>query len=269
MPYTISHVMAVLPFSRLLARWRLLSACVIGAMVPDFGVFLQWRPERSETHSVLALLTFCLPVGLFTYWIFQYLIKTPVLEVLPEGAYARSRPLAAPAEFRSLRRWALAAAGVLAGAVTHLIWDGFTHEGARGVRMFPALDDPLVEVGRRHWDAVRVLQDLGSLVGLVVVVVILIYALRPGYETPVLNRPIAAVERRWWVLAYVFAAIAFGIVFYLHLVWGKAQTHSIIAYAYDVAIGALRGLAAALLLVSLALDARLAALRQRSSGPGR
>jgi hypothetical protein len=267
MPYTISHVMAVLPFSRLLARWRLLSACVIGAMVPDFGLLLPWRPERAETHGVLALLTFCLPVGLFTYWIFQFLIKTPVLEVLPEGAYARSRPLAAPADFRSLHRWVLAASGILAGAITHLIWDGFTHEGARGVRMFPALDDPLVEIGRRHWDAVRVLQDLGSLVGLAVVVVVVVFALRPGHEPPVLNRPLLAMERRWWVLAYVLTAIASGIAFYVHLVWG--QTHSLLAYAYDVAIAALRGLVAALLLVSLALDARLAAVPQRSSGPGR
>jgi Domain of unknown function (DUF4184) len=269
MPYTISHVMAVLPFSRLLARWRLLSACVIGAMVPDFGLFLPWRPERAETHSVIALLTFCLPVGLFTYWIFQFLIKTPVLEVLPEGAYARSRPLAAPADFRSLRSWALAACGVLAGAITHLVWDAFTHEGARGVRMFPALDDPLVEIGRRHWDAVRVLQDLGSLVGLAVVVVLLVFALRPGHGPPILKRPLIAMERRWWVLTYVLSAIACGIAFYLHLVWGQPQTHSPLRYAYDVAIAALRGLVAALLLVSLALGARLRALRQRSSGPGR
>jgi Domain of unknown function (DUF4184) len=269
MPYTISHVMAVLPFSRPLSRWRLLSAAMIGAMIPDFGLFLPWRPERAETHSVLALLTFCLPVGLFTYWMFQFLIKTAVLEVLPEGAYARSRPLAAPADFSSLRRWSLAACGILAGAITHLIWDAFTHEGARGVRMFPALDEPLVEIGRRHWDAVRVLQDFGSLVGLIVIVVLVVYALRPGHEPPILHRPLLAMERRWWVLAYVLTAIACGIAFYLHLVWGQPLTHSAVRYAYDGAIAALRGLAAALLLVSLALDARLAALRQRSSGPGR
>ena len=39
MPYTMSHAAVVLPFSRLLARWQLLSAAVIGAMVPDFGLF--------------------------------------------------------------------------------------------------------------------------------------------------------------------------------------------------------------------------------------
>ena len=94
MPFTISHAAAVLPFSRLLARWRLLSAVVIGAMVPDFGLFFPWRLQRFETHSIWGLFSFCLPVGMVTYWVFQYFIKAPVLEVLPEGAYARWRPFA-------------------------------------------------------------------------------------------------------------------------------------------------------------------------------
>ena len=108
MPFTISHAAVVLPFSRLLARWRLLSAAVIGAMVPDFGLFFPWRMHRFETHSALALFTFCLPVGLASYWVFQYLIKTPMLEVLPEGAYARWRPFSSPAAFASIRQWMLA-----------------------------------------------------------------------------------------------------------------------------------------------------------------
>src|SRR5450755_884723 len=122
MPFTISHAAVVLPLSRILARWRLLSAVVIGAMVPDFGLFFPWRVYRFETHSAIALLTFCVPVGLASYWVFQYFIKTPVLEVLPEGAYARWRPFSSPANFASLRQWVLAAGGVLAGALTHLAW---------------------------------------------------------------------------------------------------------------------------------------------------
>src|SRR5580698_10436082 len=111
MPFTISHAAVVLPFSRLLARWRLLSAAVIGAMVPDFGLFFPWRVHRFETHSTLGLLTFCLPVGLASYWIFQGLIKTPVLELLPDGAYARWRRFASPADLASLRQWIFAACG--------------------------------------------------------------------------------------------------------------------------------------------------------------
>src|SRR5260370_897117 len=111
MPFTISHAAAVLPFSRLLARWRLLSAVVIGAMVPDFGLFFPWRLQRVETHSAVALFAFCLPVGTATYWVFQYLVKAPVLEVLPDGAYARWRPFSSHADIASIRQWILVAFG--------------------------------------------------------------------------------------------------------------------------------------------------------------
>src|SRR6202050_3072102 len=99
MAFTISHAAAVLPFSRPLARWRLLSAAVIGSMVPDFGWFMPLRPARFETHSVLSLLSFCLPVGLATYWIFQRLMKVPLVELLPARGPSRWREAAAPAHY--------------------------------------------------------------------------------------------------------------------------------------------------------------------------
>src|ERR1700738_2782605 len=192
MPFTISHAAAVLPFSRLLARWQLLSAVVIGAMVPDFGLFLPWRMHRFETHSAMALLTFCLPVGMATYWLFQFLIKRPLIEVLPEGAYARWRPFSATADCTSIRQWMLAACGVLAGALTHLVWDAFTHENARGIRMIPWLEEPIVEIGSHHMSGVRVLQDGSSLIGLVIVLVLVWYGLRRGQEPAAPQRPLPA-----------------------------------------------------------------------------
>jgi hypothetical protein len=269
MPYTISHAAAVLPFSRLLARWQLLSAAVIGAMAPDFRVFLPWRLGRVETHSVLSLLIFCLPVGVIAYWLFQGLVKTPVLELLPEGAYARWRPFAAPANIRSARQWLLASCGVLGGALTHLVWDAFTHEGARGVRWFPVLDDPIIEFGRRHVDGVTVLQDLSSLIGLVAVLGLIAYGLRRGHEPAVPNRLLSRGERRRWILAYLLGALAISGAFYLWGRWGQPPLHSLVGRIVAMAIAALRGLAAALLGVSAALDLRLRAKRQRSSGPER
>jgi len=273
MPYTISHAAVVLPFSRLLARWQLLSAAVIGTMAPDFRVFLPWRLGHVETHSTMSLLIFCLPVGLITYWVFQGLIKTPVLEVLPDGAFARWRPFAAPANIRSARQWLLAACALLAGALTHLVWDAFTHEGARGVRWFPVLDDPIIEIGSRHLDGVTLMQDLSSLIGLVLVLGLVAYGLRRGSEPAVPNRLVPGTERRRWVLAYVLGALAASVAFYFAARWGQPPHHSIFARVsagvIAALVAALRGLAAALLGVSLALDLRLRALRYRSSGPER
>jgi hypothetical protein len=266
MPFTISHTAVVLPFSRWLARWQLLSAATIGAMVPDFRIFFPGMP-RVETHSLEALFTFCVPIGLITYWVFQRLIKSPILEVLPEGPYARWRPFAAEADIRSPRQWLLAAGGVLAGALTHLIWDAFTHVGGRGVRMFPVLDDSVIEVGSRHLPAMYVLQDLGSLIGLGAVLAMLCYGLRRGRQAAVPNRLVPSRERLMWLLIYALAAGIFTATFYSWATLDLPHTHSIVTRASSVAVASLRGLAAALLSVSLALDLRLRQLHQRSSGP--
>ena len=265
MPFTISHAAVVLPFSRLLARWRLLSAVVIGAMAPDFGLFFPWRVPRFETHSLIALFDFCLPVGLASYWAFQYWIKAPVLEVLTEGAYARWRPFASPANYASIRQWLLAACGVLAGAVTHLAWDAFTHENARGVRMIPWLEDPIVDIGNYHMRWVRLAQDGSSLLGLIVVLALVWYGLRRGREQPVANRPLGPAERRLWVLTYVLAAIALSVAWALWARLVEPRGHSITAIATGIAVAALRGLAMALLCTSLALKWRLRAPRLASA----
>jgi hypothetical protein len=268
MPFTISHTAVVLPFSRLLVRWQLLSAATIGAMAPDFRIFFPGM-SRVETHSIVALFTFCLPVGLLTYWIFQRWIKTPILEVLPDGPYARWRPFAAEANIRSSRQWLLAGAGILAGSLTHLIWDAFTHDGGRGVRMFPVLDDSLFDIGSRHVPAMYVLQDLGSLLGLAAVLAMICYGLRRGVKAAVPNRLLPSRERLVWILTYALTAAIFTTAFFVWVKLRQSPTHSIFMRVSWWAVASLRGLAATLLSVSLALDLRLRALRHRSSGPDR
>ena len=265
MPFTISHAAVVLPFSRLLARWRLLSAVVIGAMVPDFGLFFPWRMPRFETHSAMALLTFCLPVGMATYWLFQYVVKTPLIEVLPEGAYARWRAVSSAADFASIRQWILAACGVLAGAVTHLVWDAFTHENARGIRMIPWLEEPVVDIGNHRMAGVRLLQDGSSLIGLFIVMAVAWYGLRRGHEPAAPTRPLQPAERVAWALAYGTGAVALSAAWWLWARMGEPTGHSIKALATGIAVAALRGAAMALLCTGIALSWRLHALRSSSA----
>jgi hypothetical protein len=67
----------------------------------------------------------------------------------------------------------------------------------------------------------------------------------------------------------VLAAVSTSFAFYLAVRWGQSPPHSIFARISDVAIATLRGLAAALFGVSIALGLRLRAQRYRSSGPER
>ena len=224
MPFTISHAAAVLPFTRPLARWRLLSAAVIGSMVPDFGWFMPWRPARFETHSLDALLTFCLPVGMASYWVFQLLVRTPIMELLPPGAYARWHWSKAPADYRSLKQWIWAACGLLAGAITHLVWDGFTHEGGRGVRMLPILEEPVAYIDGHPLGGLRFVQDLNSLIGLIAVFLVVAYGLRPGKAVDAtLPRRLRARERYAWIVAYVLVAAASSGAF---LLFRRSEEHT-------------------------------------------
>jgi hypothetical protein len=258
MPYTISHTALVLPIARLLARWHVLAAVLIGSMVPDFGVLSPWRLERVETHSFAALFSFCLPVGLLTYWVFQFLIKPAMAEILPDGPYSRWQAYAAPEPVRSLRQWLLAACGILLGALSHLIVDGFTHDGGRGVRLFPALDEPLFDVGHRHIMATRLMQDGGSLVGLIVVFVIVLLGWRRAARSAVPERLLSRAERHGWVGVYALVTLLFYAVFYFYARdIDDPGLHRIAAFIYDSAVAMLRGLAAAVLGVSVLLSLRL------------
>ena len=116
---------------------------------------------------------------------------------------------ATPADYKSLKQWVLAACGVLGGAITHLVWDAFTHEGARGVRMFPALED------RRSRSAAIDLTGAAfasgrELVGrmIIVVVAIVLYGLRRGQAAA--SRPRCAAWRgeRWALDWRLFALTA-------------------------------------------------------------
>ena len=259
MPFTISHVAAILPFSRPLARWRLLSAAVIGSMVPDFGFLMPWRPARAETHGALALLTFCLPVGLAAFWTFQQLIKTPIMAVLPNSAYGRWRRFEVPADIRSAKQWLLSACGVLVGAATHVVWDAFTHEGARGVRMIPELDDPVMDIAGHRLAGPRLLQDISSLVGLVLVLAIVAYGLRGGRAVDAaLTRSLSPRERYAWIAAYAVVSAVLGGFF-----WLKHPPHplsqSLPIMVGNCAVAALRGCSSALLGVSVCLQFKLRA----------
>ena len=238
MPFTISHTAVVLPFSRWLARWQLLSAATIGAMVPDFRMFFPGVP-RVETHSLTALFTFCLPVGLVTYWVFQRVIKSPILEVLPEGPYARWRPFAAEADIRSIRQWLLAGVGVLGGALTHLVWDAFTHEAAGVCACSPCStirSSTLAASIFRRCTCCRTGFAAGTRCGARNA---LLWP-APWTQTAVPNRLVRTRERLVWCVIYALAAGTFTAAFYIWVRLGQPPTRSIVLRASGTALPASR-----------------------------
>jgi hypothetical protein len=165
-PFTISHAAAVLPL-RKLGKSRLpLAALIIGSMSPDFSYFfMPGEVERLATHSIAGLFWFCLPVSLAVWFLYVRVLEQPTIALLPEHWAARITPSRSDLTITSL---AIVSVAILLGAVTHIVWDSFTHINSPVVNAVPGLRVVVFEWHGRPIRVFRVLQHLSSVLGMLV-----------------------------------------------------------------------------------------------------
>jgi hypothetical protein len=175
MPFTVSHVAAVLPAGRfpLLRVPLITSAFIVGAMSPDASYFVplsSWIPIYAWSyhgHTWQGLLWLDIPITLAIVAVYWTVLAAPMRALAPRGVRARL-----PRNVLQQHRGALLQTAALLffaagfGAATHIVWDAFTHEGRFGVMAVPLLQLPHVF---GPLPAYRVLQYVSSLVGLALV----------------------------------------------------------------------------------------------------
>lgn len=271
MPFTVSHIAAILPAHRPLRRWGLFSAAMIGTMVPDFGFLLPGHLARAQTHSAMALVTFCLPMGLVAWILFQALVKPAWGAVLPDGWRMRLLAEHPTAPLRHWRVWLYAAGGILVGALTHLVWDGFTHEDGRGVRMLPFLEDTGPDIAGHVLPLYRWLQHCSSLLGLIAV----IWAARRWTRTAsstsahgtVQQRPAITLlshrERMAWLAAYILPPLCLLLLAAVWHLYRHQEPFNLGREVTRLAYLIMGSSCATLVGVSVLIAVRLAALAQR------
>jgi hypothetical protein len=235
------------------------SAAAIGCMTPDLGYLLPLSLLRSDTHSLMALFGFCLPIGLAIWWLFQLLIKPAWCAVLPGSLRLRLRHEHPPSRITDWRVWLGAAAAILLGALTHLVWDGFTHEDGRGVRMLPLLDDMGPEVVGHTLRLFRWLQHVSSVVGLLIVLLAIWRwaRARASDSNEVSDEPFTPLERNLWLAAYAAIPLLMLISVVAHELHAR-RPESLGPALTRLAFAGLKGTGASLLLVSAAIRMRLA-----------
>jgi hypothetical protein len=158
-PFTISHAAAVLP----LQRFKLpLTALMVGSMAPDFGYFFSHGASRMLTHSIPGLFTFALPLGLLVWWFYVAVLEKTTITLLPDRWHTRFAHTAAITPSLVAR----AVVAILLGAVTHLVWDNFTHPFTYSTHFFPFLLGPTP--GFSWLPIYHFLHGLSSVVGLAV-----------------------------------------------------------------------------------------------------
>jgi hypothetical protein len=203
MPFTFSHPAAVLPLKKLSGGNLLMAGLLAGSVAPDFEYFIRFK--SSVSHTFIGILKFNLPVGLLITLLFFLFIRDSLLPNLP--AFLRER-LMPPASFDWVaafrKHWFMLVVSILLGALTHILWDSFTHRTGYAVLPFPALRYN-VEFLDYSIPVYRILQHGSTLLGGGIIAIYL-------YKMPRVKQA-GKVHILYWFFYALLAAIA-GIILY-------------------------------------------------------
>ncbi len=166
MPFTAAHPAAVLPLRSVSPRILPWSALVIGSLAPDMEYFIFLRSVSKFGHTLPGLIYFCLPVGLIVWLCFHLVVKRPISYLLPESERFYVWELASRRVDLTPRALACVGLAILVGALTHLMWDAFTHAERWGTDRFRGLSHSLVVVQGYDVTVYRVLQHGSTLAGM-------------------------------------------------------------------------------------------------------
>jgi hypothetical protein len=162
MPLTISHPAAAIPLRKM---GLILSALIIGSLTPDIPYFFPIYPNSSFSHSLIGLVAYCLPAGLILLGIFHFVIKLPILALLPNMHQRRLYYFAKSFSLFPPKHFLLIIISILFGALTHLAWDAFTHPKAWGVEQFPILKTQINFLGLLRFPVYKFLQHGSTFLG--------------------------------------------------------------------------------------------------------
>lgn len=196
MPFTFAHPAAVLP---LRAAGVPLTAFVVGSMVPDVPLFVA-RQGYSETHSLSGVVTIDVVVGMAALTLWWVVLRSALVDAAPSVVRERLAPFHRP------RGWELVLAlpALAAGALTHVVWDSFTHPRRWGPRHVAWLREEHGGVLGTQWA-----QHLSGVVGLVVLALAAVAFLRAQSVLPDRSPRVLPV---WAGLVVVVVPLARGLV---------------------------------------------------------
>lgn len=176
MPFTVSHVIAALPLDKhcgkTVSKYTALSPLVIGSMTPDIAYITPFLVhQRVDSHSLLGIYLFCIPMGLTIFFLYHTLMAPVWFSLFPKGVKQRLNSDLSFGKLPDISSHVLLISLIL-GAVTHIIWDYFTHQS--GIpQVIPWMNTPVTNIDGYDIMPYRVLQHLSSLLGLGVLLFIL------------------------------------------------------------------------------------------------
>jgi hypothetical protein len=154
-PFTPSHAAAVLPLLRIRVGGKALppSALVCGSLAPDVPYYVPTPLGGMSTHSIGAAIgvDVLLAAGVWLLW--HGLLARPALAGAPREVRARLRgvPIGLRTQVRGPAEIVALYVAFSLGAVTHVVWDSFTHPHRWGTDHIDALNDVYLDRPLSHW----------------------------------------------------------------------------------------------------------------------
>jgi hypothetical protein len=153
------------------------TAMAMGSMAPDWEYALNGSRLDFDGHGVLAVLLFCTPIAVVAALVLRRV--APVLfAYVPSPSWMPLRQL----RLLGTRRPSLPVTVVsaLLGAVSHVVWDLFTHNDRWGARHIALLRSTAVSAFGHDLTWAKVLQYAGHTLGAAIAVLLLARILRSG-----------------------------------------------------------------------------------------
>ncbi len=127
MPFTFCHPAIILPLTK--SKNLSTSALIIGSTAPDFEYFIRMDLIRTHSHDFWSIFYFNIPITILLYFIFQLIVKTPLINNSTSFFYNRfNRFKAQKQNLLSLKNLIIIILSAGIGNFSHLLWDSFTHK---------------------------------------------------------------------------------------------------------------------------------------------
>lgn len=207
MPFTPSHVIAVLPFHKISKNYVSMTGLIAGSVAPDFEFFLRVTLYGNISHTWLGAFVFDFPVAVFIAFVFHFIVKKAFIIHLPRPLYQRWGMYADLNWMDYLKEHKIAfLSSCIVGILTHFLWDNFTHEpGYISNFQFNLFLKEVVLFGKSI-AIYDLLQLLSSILGLIVLLIAV-------WKSPVYDlvpRKSLSQRRKYYMLSFFLTV---GIIF--------------------------------------------------------
>ena len=202
MPFTISHAVAVLPISKHFAKHTAFSALIIGSMTPDFAYLTPFLvDQRVDSHSLLGIYLFCIPMGLTVYFIYHFFMAPVIVSILPKKLQQYLNKNLFVGKIPDISNFTLISSLVI-GSFTHIFWDFFTHQS--GIPQYiDWMDTPLSTLDGFDVMPYRLLQHFSSIFGLS----LLIFLIWKWVKRKEQNNDTSNIESSHWEASKILKSI--------------------------------------------------------------